>query len=337
MKNLFTTGLILLSTTLGLSACGSNVTPVGLESNSFISAEDSSFTTTAQNGTKQGKGKKGGFKGDKGKGGFNQFPGIELTAEQKTALETLRPQVVQKDQATVKADMEALSKTIKEAFLAETINAADLKAKLTALRPAQPDFAAHAANMVKAYNVLTAEQKATLETNKKEMQAKIDAKIAANLSTTAKTRPDNTAMFDKLTADLGLSDAQKTSLKEALTRPAQVEADRTAAEAERKTKHEAVDAAIKAGDVSRLTELLSSQKRPDHLDNSVDRLVKIHDILTADQRIKAVDRIAFLSIGGGHGRPHGGDFGSHEGMGPQGGHGDFGGHKGMRPKNGDAN
>ncbi len=313
MKNLFKAGLILISTTLGVSACGSNVNPVTLENTSFTSLADST-TTQATNRQKQGKQGKDGH--GEFKVGFGQFAGITLTAEQKTALEALRPQVAQQDKSTMKANMEAATKALKDAFLADTINRDDLKAKLTALHPAKPDDSARAENMIKAYNILTSEQKATLETKKAEMQAKaeamkaeIDAKIGAG---TAKVKPDNSAMFDKLATDLALTDAQKTSLKEALTPPVKVEADRTAEQAARKAQHDAVDSAIKAGDVAKLKELLASEKKPDMIENILDRIVKIHDILNADQRAKIVDKVPFLGFGGGHGRPQGGKGGGYD-------------------------
>ena len=85
VKNLFKAGLILISTTLSLSACGSNVTPVTLENTSFTSAADSRSTVAGTATQKQGK-VKGDFKGGPGKGGFGQFAGVTLTEEQKTAL-----------------------------------------------------------------------------------------------------------------------------------------------------------------------------------------------------------------------------------------------------------
>lgn len=346
MKNFVKASLVLLSATLGLSACGSPST-VSLENNngnaSFTAAADSTTANANGKAGKPGKGFKGGKEG-KGGLGFGQFPGVELTAEQKTALAALRPQQEAKDPATMKANMEAAQKALKDAFLADSINKDDLKAKLAAFEPPAPDFAKQADTMIKAYNILTAEQKATLETKEAEMQAKaeqmkadIEAKIAAGTIKKPEARTDVAKkggdIVDKFGTDLGLTDAQKASLKEALTpaQPTQVsDADRQAQHDKMKQIHADINAAVKAGDVAKLTELLSAQKRPDnHTDAQVDKIVKIHDILTAEQRSKVVDKLPLFGHGfgpggfGGHGGP--GGFGGRGGD-KMGGHGGPGGH-----------
>lgn len=317
MKNLFKASLVLLSVTLGLSACGNSPSTVSLESTDA----SATFASAGRNlaGFQGGKGMKGGD--HKGKGGFGQFPGIELTAEQKTALEALRPAPEQKDPATMKTQMEAAQKAVKDAFLADSINKDDLKAKLASFTPPAPDFAKQADIMVKSYNILTAEQKATLETKEKEMQAKaeemkaqIDAKIAsgqvkAPFDKTNKTNP----MFDKLGTDLGLTAEQKTALQAAFAPPADASADKAARHEQMKANRDAINAAVKAGDVTKLTELLSANKPVDHLDRHVDTIVKVHGILNAEQRAKIADKLPMLGFGGGKG--------GHGGPGGKGGHG----------------
>lgn len=314
MRNLFKASLVLLSVSL-LSACGSPST-VTLTDTSGNPTFSSAGTEAGNVQAMKGKGGKGGHEGKGGlKGGFGQFAGVTLTEEQKTALAALRPAQEQKDSATMKTQMEAAQKALKDAFLADSINRDDLKAKLTALRPAEPNFAQQADIMIKSYNILTAEQKATLETKKQEMQAKFDqmkSQTSANVAQKPAPADRSSAMIDKLATTLGLTDAQKTSLKEALTPPVDT-TDRATREAEMKANRDAVDAAVKAGDVTKLTELLSAHKKDDHLDKHIDTIVKVHDILNADQRAKIVDQLPILGLGGrgGHGG-HGGP-GGHEG------------------------
>ncbi|MFN8575657.1 MAG: Spy/CpxP family protein refolding chaperone [Candidatus Sericytochromatia bacterium] len=321
MKNLFKASLVSLSIAMILSACGSPST-VSLQSTD----DSSTFTSAGQNPENiqgKGKGNKQGFKGgergkEHGSEGFGQFKGIELTAEQKTALEALRPVREKKDPAAMKAQMEATQKAIKDAFLADTINRDSLKSVLTANQPPKPDFAKEAENMIKAYNILTAEQKSKLEANEKEMEAKaaemkakIDAKIASGeikkpSAPTDKANP----MIEKLATDLSLTAEQKTALQAVFAPPADANIDPATKHEQMKANRDAINSAVKSGDVSKLTELLSANKPTvDPLERHLDTIIKVHDILTAEQRAKAVEKLPILGFGGfgkgDHGRGHG--------------------------------
>lgn len=314
MKNLFKASLVLLSVSLVLTACGSpsNVT--------LSDTNDSTVFSSA--GNIQGMQGKGGKFAKGTKDGFGEFAGITLTEEQKTALAALRPTEDQKDPTAMKTQMEAAQKAIKDAFLADSINRDDLKAKLNALHPAEPDFAKQADLMIKSYNILTAEQKATLEAKQQEMQAKFDqlkANVDSNKPQKVTPTDRSSGMVDKLATVISLTDAQKTSLKEAFAPPADTATDRATREAEMKANKDAINAAVKAGDTAKLTELLSANKKNSHLDKQIDTIVKVHGILNADQRAKIIDQLPLFGFGGkgGHGSfDKGGKFGGKHRGGP---------------------
>ncbi|MFN4150369.1 MAG: Spy/CpxP family protein refolding chaperone, partial [Candidatus Sericytochromatia bacterium] len=176
MKMLFKMGSTILTLAF-MTACGNGVN---------LSDRSNLDGTLSFAGAKQGM--KGIFgknfnKGDKG--AFAQ-DFLNLTDEQKTKLKELRDSLFVKpeqtttkpDMATMKANAEAVKTAFKEAFLSDTMDVTALKAKLESLKPAKPaiDTDAHlkaqAEYILKSYQILTAEQKQTLETKKAEMDAK---------------------------------------------------------------------------------------------------------------------------------------------------------------------
>ncbi|MFN4149851.1 MAG: Spy/CpxP family protein refolding chaperone [Candidatus Sericytochromatia bacterium] len=322
MKKLFKIGSGILTLAF-MTACGNSVVSDASNLSGSLSFAADKQTVNGVAGKKGDRGNKGAFAKD--------F--LNLTDDQKTKLQELRDSLFPKPDATVtddtrKANAEAAKTAFKDAFLADTIDVASLKAKLESLKPANVDsetrIKAQAEYMIKSYAILTAEQKATLETKQTEMEAK-RAEMEANRPT-VKPSPDasfNPAdkMIENLATKLTLTEDQKTKLKAVFeaNKPAQpdtatMDANRAKMEANRK----AIQASIKDGTatVDSVVALLKADKpevTTDHIDSHLNTIVQVHDILTADQRKIAVD-LPMIGIGfggkGGHEGNHkmGGDI-----------------------------
>lgn len=341
MKMLFKMGSTILTLAF-MTACGNGVN---------LSDSSNLEGTLSFAGAKQGM--KGIFgknfnKGDKGT--FAQ-DFLNLTEEQKTKLKELRDSLFVKpdqtttakpDMATMKANAEAVKTAFKEAFLADTMDVTALKSKLDSLKPAKPsvDTDAHlkaqAEYILKSYQILTAEQRQTLETKKSEMDAKraeMEAKRPAKPAIDANFNPAD-KMIDGLATKLTLTEDQKTKLKAIFeeskpAKPDQATIDAT--KAKRDANQKAIQDSLKAGtatvdSIKALLEANKPEAPKDNADTHLNMLVKIHDVLTAEQRKIAVD----LPIAGafGHGMGMGGKGGFKGGHG-MGGKGEFkGGHQG---------
>lgn len=321
MKKLFKIGSAVLTLAL-MTACGNDIVSDASNLQGTLSFANDTQTSVSN--------KVAGKKGDRGnKGAFAQ-DFLNLTDEQKTKLQELRDSLFPKPDSTVtddtrKVNAEAAKTAFKDAFLADTIDVASLKAKLESLKPANVDsdsrLKAQAEYMIKSYAILTAEQKATLETKQSEAEAK-RAEMEANRPTT-KPSPDvsfNPAdkMIENLATKLTLTEDQKTKLTAVFeaNKPAQpdaatMEANRTKMEANRN----AIQSSIKDGSatVDSIVALLKADKpemNTNHIDTHLNTIVQVHDILTADQRKIAVD-LPMIGIGFGGDRGHGGQKGGH--------------------------
>jgi Spy/CpxP family protein refolding chaperone len=294
-----------------------------------------------------GRGKPG--KGPGGKGGHGMGPGgpglppdLNLTDAQKTELEKIREEnkPAQPDQTKMeetKTAMEALKKEIDTAFISDTFDAASLKAKLDALKPPAPDdshFTSEANVIIKTYNILTAEQKQKLEDKAKEMANNVPKAMPSPPADFGSSKTDQ--RLDKLATDLGLTDAQKASLKEAMQPPADAQKPDIQKMFEKmKVTQDAINTELKTGNASvdKIVAILKANApEPPKNNNGLERLTKIHDILNADQRKKFIELAPKgPGLGGeGFGHPgHGGPGAGFDGPGDRG----FGG-PGSRPEGG---
>jgi Spy/CpxP family protein refolding chaperone len=325
MKKLILGVMITLSFST-LTGCGNSFTAPG--QGFSLRADNASGKFGFMRGGKEMKGGPGGI--------FGLTADLNLTADQKTQLEALRkenqPAKVAPDKAEMEANrtaMEALRKAINDAFISDNFDATALKAKLDALKPAKPNIDDHInaeANMIiKTFNILTPEQRTTIENKLKEFDNLIPKNIPLP---PADFDPAKMAdlKITKLATELGLSDAQKTSLKEVL-QPVTIEKpDYAAEQAKRKAARDALFTALKAGNatVESIAAILKSNAPEIKIQegNELDQLAKIHAILNSDQRKKFIDlRIGFGPVG--HPGPEGPGFKGFKG-GP-GGHQEFGG------------
>lgn len=238
--------------------------------------------------TENGKG--GGF----GKGNFMKgfLKDLNLTADQKTQLEALKKEMHSSaDKDKNKGNREAFKNTLKEAFLSTTINKADLKAKLQALKPQDNSRATlMATNLIKAYNILTPEQRTKIETKMNEMESKFQNMSKNPIGKMMQGFKDK--RFDWFTSDLNLNDTQKADLK-ALFNEGQP--DRTSMFEKMKTVKNSVIAELKSGNPSadKIASIIKTAREgaESQIDSRLDKFIKLHDTLTADQRQKLVTKV----------------------------------------------
>lgn len=304
-----TVAAVLSLAVLALSGCGAY--------------PNTSFSALGLRGEGAGKGETKGFKGGHGFGhgakggpgakafGLPGLPllGVELTAEQKTALKAIAEKYMPADAAkpdraameAKRAEAEAKHAALKAALTAETFDAAALTAALTpaaADAPAKPAIDPAMLGEVRA--LLTEEQRATAIAKLKEAVAS----PAREKSADAKKADFGAKLAEKL----ALTDDQKAKL-------AAVDAARAAAKPDHDPaqRHAAMITFLETGDAAGLTAEHARPQPP------VDAIVDFVGSLDATQRAKLGDLGMLL----GHGGPALGK-GGHGFGGPKGGHG--GGH-----------
>lgn len=186
--------------------------------------------------------------------------------------------------------------------------------------------------MLKHFQILTADQRKILEAGRADMEKRM-ADMQAKMKANTKFSPAymQTKMLDGLAKKLTLTDEQKIKLKDVFT------ANKPAEPATMMTKMQESQKAIQnelnsgKATVDSLKVILNANMHEDRLDKHLEVLVKVHDILTADQRKLAG---SFPMFDGGFGKKGGHGFGF--GKGPKGGHGPemmggFGGKGGFTP------
>lgn len=331
---------------LALTAC----------SNGAISDSPSTFGLVAQNAsttsdvTTASAIAKGDFRGGKGgdfKGGDfgGMFKDLNLTADQQAKLKALRD--AQKPVAPAvkpaKPTAEEIQKmkdarnAIENAFIGDKLDVATLKGLLDAARPVNrvaPDqstidahLTARANELLQTYNIFTPEQRQKLEDAKKQMEAKMaamkdDAKFKEMEANRVKKQDEMLAKFN-LNADQ----------KAAFLALQPVKPDFVTMDSKRKAADDAIQAELKSGNatVDSLKAILAKNE-PDRTAQQatrtaveatrIDAIVKLHDVLTADQR-KQMVQFVLGHFGGKEGFKGGRGFGGKEGF--KGGEG-FGGH-----------
>lgn len=288
---------------LALTACSS-----GVGSNTFdYVAQNASNITGVTNADGFGK---GGFKGHKGgdfKGGNfgGMFSDLNLTADQQAKLKALRdaqrPAVAPTKPTEAEIQkMVASRKAVEDAFLGDKLDASTLKGLLDAARPVKlstdDHLTAKANELLQTYNIFTPEQRQKLEDTKKQMEAKM-----ATMKDDARFKnmeANRTKMFDDLVAKFNLSVEQKAAFQ--ALQPVQV--DFATMDTKHKANYDAIQVELKSGNatVDSLKAILA-KNAPDRTTEQakrIDSIVKLHDILTADQR-KQLLPLVFGHAGGG--------------------------------------
>lgn len=231
---------------------------------------------------------KGGF----GRGHFmgDFLKDLNLTTEQKAQFAAMKKEM-KTDFSKNKGDKNALKNTLKQAFLSTSINKTDLQAKLQALKP-QDDQKTDlmAANIIKAYNILNAEQRTKIENKITEMENKFQNKSKNPVSKMFQGFKEK--RMEWFTSDLKLNESQKESLKALFN---QSSPDKTQMfENMKKIKNEVL-AQLKSGSPDQAI-IVASLKQAKigfeaGMDSRLDSFIKAHDTLSAEQRQKLVDKL----------------------------------------------
>ncbi len=302
-----------------LSACGGenaiNAAALGSNDAFFsqlaLSDDASSETTIAgfgkgkmQMGQKDGRGGHGeaGF----GPAGFGFLSAdLNLTDAQKTEIQSIleaakadRPEPPAAGERPTPPDasaIEAVQDKIKTAFLSESFDAAALHAEMESLHPAPVEPADHSAltlaraqQTLDIWNVLTAEQQATVASKAAE-QATAIAEREANRPEVA---DKGAAHLTQLTEKLSLTEAQQSALSAAF------EANRPAAPA--KPDPQALITLLSSGSAT-AEAIAALHKHPEKVDqNPLSPLAALHSVLSAEQRQVFVDS-GLLNAGRGPG------------------------------------
>lgn len=258
-------------------------------------------TMTSQNNDDNSFGIQGNASADKQFGGMGFgmkgfMKDLNLTDAQKAQFKALKNDA-KTHFSSQKDNRKAFMTAIKDSFLSATMDKAALKAKLESLKPNEDENLTYMANsIVKAYNILNADQKSKIESKLNDMQSK--ASQFMNKAKSGNFSKMKEKRFDWFTKDLNLTDAQKTSLK-ALADDAMP--DRTAMFDKMKTAKDSVLKELKSGNpnIDNIKAALKSAK-PDfeaNIDSKLDKLIQAHDILNAEQRQKLVDRLGKMHQG----------------------------------------
>lgn len=283
------------------------------------------LTASAQNGQvgRPGPGGPGG-RAQKGQPGGPQdmFANLNLTAEQKTALDALKPEAQPSDASRPgESQMQAFKAKIDAAFLSDIFDAAALESELSANAPNhEAHLQAQAERMIKISQILTAEQKATLKQKQSEWEANMPEMKGPRPDQAA---PDGKSPLDHLTQTLKLTDAQQVTLKASFEANKPALPDQAALQAQRKATQTAIDTELAnaSPSVDKIVALLKAGKPDIAPPNKLSHLAQLHDVLTTEQRQAFVKAGLLAGPGGpgGHG-PHDREgFGGHPGMPPQGG------------------
>lgn len=325
--------MMMSALSIGLTGCGTLPTASLATANAFSTQSGDTASTLPSGQPPQGRDGHGGDRHGKGGLGIGLYgPALNqlsltddqktqiaaLAAEAKTFMEANKPTA----DASAKPDFAAQKAAFEAAFKSDTFD----PGSLTANRPTPPvmsdtvlDFIV--AQTAKVHDILTAEQRAQLAS-----AAPADAP-ANRPSPPADAASRESQHLDDLATRLGLSDDQKTQLQaifadEATTRQTEMETRRTQMEAERTRLNSLLSA--DSLDTAALKTLLQARASAPKADDAFATLVKIHDLLTADQRatwLTVAQHGPQMGGPGGHGGPAGPDAMESGGRGGKGGPG----------------
>lgn len=289
---------------LALTACSSGV---GSNTFDYVAQNASNITGMSNSGDFAGKGNFKGHKGGDFKGGNfgGMFTDLNLTADQQAKLKALRDSQrpvaapIKPTEAEIQK-MVAARKAVEDAFLGDKLDATTLKGLLDAARPVKlstdEHLTARANELLQTYNIFTPEQRQKLEDAKKQM----DSKMATMKDDTRfkNMEANRTKMFDDLVVKFNLNADQKAALL--ALQPAKP--DFATMDAKRKANYDAIQVELKSGNatVDSLKAILAKNAPDRTVEQAkrIDSIVKLHDLLTADQR-KQVLPFVFGHAGGG--------------------------------------
>lgn len=273
-------GLTALVTVSIIGACAANTANSVKNSDSFGVLGNSS-------GTMEGFGK--GHHNKMMKGFIKD---LNLTEDQKSKFKALKEEMKSSfDKDKMKGNKDAFKNILKDAFLSNSINKSDLKAKLESIKPQDNGKSLIMANnIIKAYNILNDEQKTKIENKINDMESKFQSMSKSPMGKMFGFAKDK--RFDWFTNDLNLTEAQKTDLK-ALMEPS--ENDRTEMFEKMKNTKNTIFSELKSGNpnADKIASVLKDARMgmESKMDSKLDKFIKLHDTLNADQRQKLVNKV----------------------------------------------
>lgn len=219
---------------------------------------------------------------------------LKLTTEQTSQLNEIKQASMPQNSST---NFEQIKTTINEAFVADTLTVDTLKTKLNNVTAYDDASLTTEADIIlKSYNVLNADQKKILETKNEFMFNNFRAnKFIIGFG------PD----MNTIATELGLNDTQKASFNTLMPTAPDMSNNGTDL-----TLEQSIGTELKTGTATtdKIKAILksSSSYTSSVQDEELEKLVKIHDILTADQRKTFISKVSFgggMGPGGPGGQP----------------------------------
>lgn len=212
---------------------------------------------------------------------------LNLTEAQKSTFKEIKNSVKASFEKN-KDKREALKTTLKNEFLSENINKDNLKSAIETMKSqheARIDMMAN--NIVKVYKTLTPDQITKIENKMKFIEDKVsrfaDKPFFKNFHNGSEKR------LAFLKSNLNLTDDQVASLKGLFENNKDQRAEMFK---NFKSIKDSVQAELKTGnpDVEKIKEILTDAKKvmESKMDSHIDKIVKVHDVLNAEQRKKLV-------------------------------------------------
>lgn len=210
------------------------------------------------------------------------FKDLNLSEAQKSQFKALYSEGPQ-----VKSEMKAVHERIQQAFVSETFDAAALQQELQAQFKGQ--HARHMAeNILKAWQILTPEQRSQLESQLEHLDHKRKERMARRSEQAHNVpRPKQTQHMSRWLEPLALTDAQKEQLKALWV---QKQSMHQADIQQRPLISQSILNALKSGTATAdsLAALMPiASMHPSML--SLDQMAKLHQILTPTQRQKMLE------------------------------------------------
>lgn len=207
---------------------------------------------------------------------------LNFTSEQKKSFKDIM-QGSKKNFENNKNDRDEMKAKAKEIFsndVFDKVNAKNLFDSIS--KKGDEHISQMSENIVKAYNILNAEQKKIIETKIDNLESKIEGFM---------DKKDHTEHFNKMKANLNLSAEQEVKLK-ALFESAKSE--RVAMFDNIKKVRKDVSSELKnGGNVDNIKQIITNLKNEhaSKINEKIDKIAEFHDILTVEQRKKMISSL----------------------------------------------
>ncbi len=214
---------------------------------------------------------------------------LNLSEEQKKQFNEIKHSVRNQFNKN-KSKREELKNIFKESFLSDKIDKEALKNKLSAIKPQNDErLDLIANNIVKAYNILTPEQRDKVESRLNQIEKKV-GNFSNNPLIKKFHNPEK--RVEMMAKALNLSDSQKENLKSLFQNGVP---DRKEQFDKIKNIRASVQTELKTGNpnAEKIKSIIKGARdgMEANMDKHLDKLIKVHDILTPEQRTKLVEKL----------------------------------------------